>query len=79
MRIHCQWLYTGPRTDTGRRLHLASERVMHPPSRGCNCEHPVRVRVRVCKCVCDPSFKMPVVMALLCALLVSVLLEKLKL
>lgn len=37
------------------------------------------VRVHVCKCVCDTSFKMPVVMALLCALLVTVLLEKLKL
>ena len=52
--------------------------IFHPE--GVTANTPVRgVRVRVCKCVCDASFKMPAVMALLCALLVSVLLEKLKL
>lgn len=53
-------------------------KVIHLPSHGYNYEHP-SVRVRVCMCVCYTSLKTPVVMALLCALLVSVLLEKLKL
>lgn len=41
-----------PGQTRGWRLHLASERVTHLPSRGCNCEHPGAWCVCECMQVC---------------------------
>lgn len=52
IRINCQWLYTGPRNDTGAAPSPCLRKGIHLPSRGCNCEHPGAWCACACMQVC---------------------------